>query len=81
MPTINGLTTEQVEMLDFMWNELDTEEDYLTWYECLDSRQQRMADNLQRLVIMESIDEDMLKLTQYPDARRVIQRVIDGLPK
>jgi len=74
MPTINNLTPEQVEMLDFMWNELDTEEEFIEWYECLDSDQQRMADNLQRLIIMESIDEDMLALTEYPDARRVIDK-------
>lgn len=78
---INNLTQEQVEMLDFMWNELDSEDEFLAWYECLDSEQQRMADNLQRLIIMESIDEDMLKLQDYPDARRVIQRVVDNLPK
>jgi hypothetical protein len=74
MPTINNLTPEQVEMLDFMWNELDSAEEFTEWYDCLDSDQQRMADNLQRLVIMESIDEDMLKLKEYPDARRVIDQ-------
>lgn len=61
-------------MLDFMWNDLDTEEDFLNWFDCLDSEQQQMAENLQRLVIMESIDEDMLKLQDYPDARRVIDQ-------
>ena len=81
MPTINNLTQEQVEMLDFMWNELDTEEEFLAWYDALDSEQQLMAESLQRLMIMESIDEDMLALQDYPDARRVIQQVVDNLPK
>ena len=78
---INNLTQEQVEMLDFMWNELDTEEDFLNWYDCLDSNQQAMADNLQRLVIIESIDEDMAKMTRFPDAEKIIQKLVDNLSK
>lgn len=78
---INNLTQEQVEMLDFMWNELDTEEDFLNWYECLDCQQQAMADNLQRLVIIESIDEDMAKMTRFPDAEKIIQKLVDNLSK
>jgi len=61
MPTINNLTQEQVEMLDFMWNELDSEEDFLNWYDALDKRQQLMAESLQRLMIMECVDEEMLQ--------------------
>lgn len=61
MPQINNLTEEQVEMLDFMWNELDTEEDFLNWYDALDPTQQRMAETLQRLMIMECVDEEMLQ--------------------
>ena len=78
---INNLTQEQVEMLDFMWNELDTEEDFLNWYDCLDSNQQAMADNLQRLVIIESIDEEMAKMTRFPDAEKIIQKLVDNLSK
>ena len=78
---INNLTQEQVEMLDFMWNELDTEEDFLNWYDCLDSNQQAMADNLQRLVIIESIDEEMANMTRFPDAEKIIQKLVDNLSK
>lgn len=78
---INNLTVEQVEMLDFMWNELDTEEDYLNWYDQLDSEQRHMADILQRLVIMESIDEEMAQMTSYPDANRIIRKLVDNLSK
>ena len=76
MPTINNLTQEQVEMLDFMWNELDSEQDFLDWYDALDKRQQLMAENLQRLMIMECIDEEMLQEnnTDYPEANRVIDQ-------
>lgn len=57
---INNLTEEQVQMLDFMWNELDTEQDFLDWYDLLTPEDQQMADSLQRLVIMECIDNDVL---------------------
>lgn len=71
---IENLTQEQVEMLDFMWNELDSEQDFLDWYDALDARQQRMAESLQRLVIMESIDEEMLQKnnTDFAEANAVL---------
>jgi hypothetical protein len=72
---IDGLTPDQVEMLDFMWNELDTEEDFLNWYDHLDEHQQRQADLLQRMVIMESIDEDMLAQESFPQAMKVIDSI------
>lgn len=73
---IENLTQEQVEMLDFMWNELDTEEEFLEWYDALDKDQQRMAESLQRLMIMESIDEEMLlkNNTDFAEAKYVIDR-------
>lgn len=72
---IDGLTPEQVEMLDFMWNELDTEEDYLNWYDSLDSQQQQQAELLQRMVIMESIDDEMLARESFPEAMQVIDSI------
>ena len=73
---IKNLTQEQVEMLDFMWNELDTEEEFLAWYDALDSNQQRMAESLQRLMIMESIDEEMLQKnnTEFAEANAILDR-------
>lgn len=71
---IEGLTPEQCDMLDFMWNELDTEEDYLNWYDALDEGQQRQADLLQRMVIMESIDEDMLARKSFPEAESLLDK-------
>ena len=71
---IQHLTQEQCEMLDFMWNELDSEQEFLEWYDALDEGQQRMADILQRMVILESLDEEMLAQTEYPDAKRVIDQ-------
>ena len=41
---IDNLTPEQVEMLDFMWNELDSYEEFEAWMECLDDAQRKDAE-------------------------------------
>jgi hypothetical protein len=58
MITINGVTKRQKRMLNIMWN-LDTEEDYFEWYNSLDTELQAEADLLQRMVILESFEEDL----------------------
>jgi len=63
MITINGVTKRQKRMLNIMWN-LDTEEDYFEWYNSLDTELQAEADLLQRLVILESIEEDLGECTE-----------------
>jgi hypothetical protein len=68
MITIGGITKRQKRMLNIMWN-LDTEEDYFEWYESLDSELQAEADLLQRLVILESYEED---LGNCVDAKKVL---------
>lgn len=68
MITITGLTIRQKRMLNIMWN-LDTEEDYFEWYDSLDANLQAEADLLQRLVILESYEED---LGDCVDAKKVL---------
>ena len=69
---ISGLTKEQVAMLDFMWTELETEEEYLTWFSTLDERQQKMAEVLMRMVIIESGDE--VDLGEMEEAKEVLKQ-------
>lgn len=71
--TINGLTYEQVEMLDMMWS-LDTEEDFLEWYGSLSSKDMHQCDLLQRLILMESFDTVMEQENDYSDAKRVLSK-------
>ena len=73
---INNLTPEQCEMLDIMWNELDSEEEYFAWYDSLSPEKQREAELLQRLVIMESIDDEMLQEnnTSFAEANAVLDK-------
>lgn len=71
MISISNLTQEQVEMLDFMWNELDTEEDFTLWYDALDEEDQKQADLLMRMVILETFEEELDDLTE---AKLVLQK-------
>ena len=55
MIEINGLTQYQCDMLDHMWS-LDSEQEYLEWYNLLDEKDQEMADVLMRMIILAEID-------------------------
>ena len=68
---IDNLTQAQVDMLDHMWS-LDTEQDYLDWYETLDAEDQHCADVLQRLVILETLESAVV--SDCSQARAVLQR-------
>lgn len=63
MITISGLTKRQKRMLNIMWD-LDTEDDYFEWYYTLDKELQDEADLLQRMVLIESLDQDAKDVTQ-----------------
>ena len=69
--TINGLTPDQVELLDTMW-EIDSFEDFEEWRAALDSFTKQQVDLLQNLVILENMEE---LLTDTNDADDVIARI------
>ena len=70
---IENLTPDQVDMLDFMWTELDTYEDMLEWMASLDPADRVQAENLQRLMLLEAA-ETLLEESKYHDANRVIDQ-------
>ena len=70
---IDNLTPHQVELLDAMWS-CDTLAEYEAFYELLDQEDQMMADNLQRLVIMEALDADMATQTEFPEANKLLDQ-------
>jgi hypothetical protein len=70
MITIGGITRRQKRMLNIMWN-LDTEEDFFEWYNSLDKELQDEADLLQRMVILESFEED---LGECKEAKKVLAK-------
>jgi hypothetical protein len=71
---LENLTPEQVEMCDLMWS-FETAEEYLEWYELLDSEDKRQADVLQHLIIQESMEEMLTEIaSQYGDVREYLKK-------
>lgn len=62
MIQIEKLTPYQCEMLDTMW-EMETESEYFEWYELLDREDQLLAESLQCLIIMESMEPSVIDTT------------------
>ena len=59
---IDGLTQEQCDMLDIMWN-LDTCEELYNFFQTLDEDEYRMAVTLQEMLIQEAEEEQTENLT------------------
>ena len=70
---LDGLTERQVELLDTMWaiEEFTELED---WMATLTRAERVEAENLQRLVILETFEELMAD-SKYPEANQVIDRI------
>jgi hypothetical protein len=71
---IDNLTPYQVELLDAMWT-CNTMEEYLDWYNLLDAEDQDMADILQHVVILESMEEMLAEVSNgFQDARDYLKK-------
>jgi len=71
---IENLTPEQVEMCDLMWS-FESAEEYVEWYELLDDADKRQADLLQRLILIETMEEMLNEVTnQYADIRSYLKK-------
>jgi hypothetical protein len=70
---IDNLTPDQVDMLDFMWTELESYEDMLEWMATLDLADRKQAELLQNLILLEAA-ETLLEESKYHDANRVIDQ-------
>ena len=70
---IENLTTAQVEMLDFMWNELESYEDMNDWLDTLDPADRRQAESLQQLILLEAA-EILVEESKYREANKIINK-------
>ena len=71
---IENLTPEQVEMCDLMWS-FESAEEYIEWYQLLDDQDKRQADLLQRLILIETMEEMLNEVAnQYTDARAYLKK-------
>ena len=70
---ITGLTERQVELLDTMWaiEEFSELEEWMATLCCADRME---AQNLQRLVVLETFEE-LLEQDGYPEANVVIDKI------
>jgi hypothetical protein len=52
---INGLTPEQVQMLDMMWS-IESYQDYQDWLDNITLEEAKMAEQLKNLLVLTLID-------------------------
>jgi hypothetical protein len=73
---INGLTQEQVDMLDIIWS-FDTKEEYNEWFENLDHEEYLMCRGLMELLTLAILDEalEAKKKDPYKEANQVINQI------
>ena len=78
MININGLTQEQVDMLDIIWA-FDTKEEYDDWLENLDIEEYNMCRGLMELLTLAILDESLENrgrpADRYKEANKVINQV------
>jgi len=70
---IEGLTEHQVELLDTMWA-IEEYDELEAWMDTLCLADRVEAENLQRLVVLETFEE-LLESSKYPEANRVIDKI------
>ena len=76
--TIDGLTVEQVKLLDKMW-QFEYLEDLEAWAATLRPGQQRMVQDLVKLVLLSVLDKEMMEEAKtrpdpYPDANNYLKK-------
>ena len=74
MIEINGLNSEQKQMLEFMWSELESFEDFQDWIETLNQKDRQQALTLSKMIILAVIDEQSNRLEYYPEASKVLEK-------
>ena len=71
---IENLTPEQVEMCDLMWS-FESAEEYIEWYQLLDDQDKRQADLLQRLILIETMEEMLSEVSnQHQDVKNYLKK-------
>ena len=75
MIQINGLTDTQVALLDEMWA-CDTMEELDEFLDTLHPSDRQQAMQLQRMMLIEALDEDMKAMCEFPAARDVLANIM-----
>lgn len=75
MITLEGLTPRQVELCNILWT-CDTREDIEHALSNLSLEETRTAHTLIDLMIQESIEKDLASMESYPDADKVLKKIL-----
>lgn len=73
MINIHGLTQDQCDMMDIIWS-FKTKDEYLEWFETLDSQDANTARGLMELLCL-AILEDEMGDSYKAQAKQVIQKI------
>lgn len=73
MITIDGLTKQQVKLLDIMW-ELNCASAYENWKSGLSESTMNTVDTLEQLVYLATIDAETENLQEFNEARGIINK-------
>lgn len=71
---IDGLTVEQVQLLDKMWT-LDTTQELVSWMKTLNDRQIHQVKVLRDLLVLSLIDDEVEEKDCYPEAARMLAKL------
>lgn len=71
---IDGLTVEQVQLLDKMWT-LDTTQELVSWIKTLNDRQIHQVKVLRDLLVLSLIDDEVEEKDYYPEAARMLAKL------
>lgn len=74
MIILDGLTMQQVDMLNHMWS-IDSYADLLEWQGSLSYEDRQMSETLVDLVTLAEIDELLLAKESYIDADKLISKI------
>ena len=72
---LNGLTMEQCELLDQMW-EIETIEELRVFIESQEPSVQREIMTLRELLILGGIDDEIDEMKTYPDAEQMLRGIM-----
>lgn len=67
---IQGLTSEQVQILDMMWG-IETEQDYKDWLDNITIEEAILAEQLKNLLVLALIDESV---EDYSTAKNYLKK-------
>lgn len=77
--TLEGLTPKQVLLADIIWS-FETKDEIEAFIKTLPKKEAREARCIFEMMLMAAVEQAYAGITdEYPEAQRVIQRVVDGL--